>query len=63
MFIEITKSKGDRVIVNLARILFCYEYRGKMTIELDDGTPIETVYGRDELIALFHRSGVAYGFQ
>ena len=63
MFIEIKRSKGDYMIVNLTKILLCTENKGKMTIELEDGTPIDTPYSFDELVAIFHSSGVAYAIQ
>ena len=63
MFIEVKRSKGDFMIVNLTKILLCSEIDGKMRIELEDGTPINTVYTRDELVDIFHSFGVAYVIQ
>lgn len=63
MFIEIKTSKNEYVIVNLTKILLCTEKDGKMKIELEDGTPIITAHSFDELVAIFHSSGVAYAIQ
>ena len=41
MFIEVCTTKGELMIVNLAHILYCYEYRGGLRIEMQDGTPID----------------------
>ena len=58
MFVEIELSGGTFRLVNVDKILFSYENRGKMCIELEDGTPLSTKYTRSELKALFQRSGV-----
>ena len=63
MLIEIKKKNGDLVIVNSSKILLCYEYRGKITIELEDGTPIDTAYTLDELRDIFHSFGEAFAIQ
>ena len=63
MFIQIETSKDGRMIVNLNKILLCTEYKGKMTIELEDGTLINTAHTFDELVAIFHSSGVAHAIQ
>ena len=48
MFVEFRTKLGDRRIVNVDRILFCYEYRGGLRIELDDGTPLDVKTTREE---------------
>lgn len=58
MLIEITLNKGDHYIVNVEKILYCYEYKGRMCIELEDGTPLNTSYTRAELVSLFRSFGV-----
>lgn len=60
MIIEIEKSNGNRILINTEKVLLCSEIRGSVRIELEDGTPIDTAYTLDELLAVFHNSGEAF---
>ena len=60
MFIEITTTKNERRIVNTDKILYCYEYKERITFEMEDGTPIDTVHTRPEIERVFLNYGMVF---
>ena len=58
MLVEIELKSGAVRIVNADKILYCHEERGKMSIEIEDGTPLSTAYTKEELVSKFRSAGV-----
>ena len=48
MFVEFATKKG-KIIINVERIVFAYVNGKYVTIELDDGTPIDVTDSLDEV--------------
>lgn len=48
MFVEVTTKKG-KMIINVERIAFAYVNGRYVTIELDDGTPIDVTESLDDV--------------
>ena len=48
MFVEFATKKG-KMIINVERIAFAYVNSKYVTIELDDGTPIDVTDSLDEV--------------
>ena len=48
MFVDFTTKKG-KILINVERIAFAYINGRHVTIELDDGTPIDVIESLDEV--------------